>query len=376
MTDLGPVRRSNQNGAIQGDNGAQNAATPAGSNNNSSNTMASLEAERARIRTELPDEETALDNARTQVANSSTVIDNEADAHSESRVAELGSMNEYDDATAEAEVLNSKADQKEFEAEHGESTQEAKIRLQFEADELRQQAEEQQLIATEAEANAEESNQEAAKHLANQQVAEQNLGNASAQVTTHSTNTTNLKASSATLSGQSSGTSSGSTGTSGSTLGSTSSSGSTGTSGSTLGSTSSSGSTLSGTSGQTVGGSAFSTYIQSGPVGAYLQAAVSLLGAIVQNSRNNSGPNNANPVVQIAKNLTNKGFAEQATMYLEAAAVYAATAGAPINSQIIFRKAQANTVHGEAETNIAAWKEALNDNKSLLKQTQDLAKMA
>jgi|GEM_PF-5068100 len=370
MTDLGPVRRSNQNGAIQGDNGAQNAATPAGSNNNSSNTMASLEAERARIRTELPDEETALDNARTQVANSSTVIDNEADAHSESRVAELGSMNEYDDATAEAEVLNSKADQKEFEAEHGESTQEAKIRLQFEADELRQQAEEQQLIATEAEANAEESNQEAAKHLANQQVAEQNLGNASAQVTTHSTNTTNLKASSATLSGQSSGTSSGST------LGSTSSSGSTGTSGSTLGSTSSSGSTLSGTSGQTVGGSAFSTYIQSGPVGAYLQAAVSLLGAIVQNSRNNSGPNNANPVVQIAKNLTNKGFAEQATMYLEAAAVYAATAGAPINSQIIFRKAQANTVHGEAETNIAAWKEALNDNKSLLKQTQDLAKMA
>lgn len=85
---------------------------------------------------------------------------------------------------------------------------------------------------------------------------------------------------------------------------------------------------------------------------------------------------NPNPIVQIAKNLTNKGLSEQAIAFLEAALVDSAIKGTQTNQQIVLLKAMANTIHGEAETNIAFWKEVINENKQLGKQTQDLAKMA
>lgn len=114
---------------------------------------------------------------------------------------------------------------------------------------------------------------------------------------------------------------------------------------------------------------------QGGFVGgnSYLQAARALLRAILMVTIQATDPN---PIVQIAKNLTNKGLSEQAIAYLEAALVDSAIQGSAINQQIILTKAQANTVHGEAETNIGYWKEVLNQNKQLEKDTHDLAKSA
>lgn len=114
---------------------------------------------------------------------------------------------------------------------------------------------------------------------------------------------------------------------------------------------------------------------QGGFVGgnSYLQAARALLRAILMVTIQATDPN---PIVQIAKNLTNKGLSEQAIAYLEAALVDSAIQGSATNQQIILTKAQANTVHGEAETNIGYWKEVLNQNKQLEKDTHDLAKSA
>lgn len=115
-----------------------------------------------------------------------------------------------------------------------------------------------------------------------------------------------------------------------------------------------------------------------GPSAGYIWAAMSLLNSIGQQTKANStNPNSsANPVKQISLNLNNKSLSEQATAYLEAAMVDTALQGTPTNQQIIFLKAQSNTVHGEAETNVAYWKEVLNENKQLEKQTHDLAKRA
>ena len=66
----------------------------------------------------------------------------------------------------------------------------------------------------------------------------------------------------------------------------------------------------------------------------------------------------------------------QAIAYLEAALVDSAIQGTPTNQAIILTKAQANTIHGEAQTNVAQWKETLNGNKQLGKGMQDLSKMA
>ena len=105
----------------------------------------------------------------------------------------------------------------------------------------------------------------------------------------------------------------------------------------------------------------------------YLEAARALLRAILLVTLQARDPN---PIVQIAKNLTNKSLSEQAVTYLETALVDSAIQGSPVNQQIILTKAQANTIHGEAETSIAYWKEVLNENKQLGKETNDLAKKA
>ena len=108
----------------------------------------------------------------------------------------------------------------------------------------------------------------------------------------------------------------------------------------------------------------------------YVDAAIVLLRAIGFHSSQNARNSGVNPVRQLALHLTNKGLSEQATTYLEAALVDSTLQGSPINQTIIFLKATSATLHGEAETNIAYWKEVLNENKQLSKQTHDLAKMA
>lgn len=108
----------------------------------------------------------------------------------------------------------------------------------------------------------------------------------------------------------------------------------------------------------------------------YVDAAMVLLAAIGFHSKHNVQSSVTNPVKQLALNLTNKGLSEQATAYLEAALVGSILEGSPINQTIIFLKAQSATLHGEAETNVAYWKEVLNENKQLGKQTHDLAKQA
>jgi hypothetical protein len=111
-----------------------------------------------------------------------------------------------------------------------------------------------------------------------------------------------------------------------------------------------------------------------GSANGYLQAAKALLKQIGQISQAMAG--NANPIIQIAKNLTNKGLSEQAVAYLEAAQVDTTLGGQAINQEIILTKAQASTIKGDSDTNINYWKETLADNKSMGKATHDLAKMA
>ena len=106
----------------------------------------------------------------------------------------------------------------------------------------------------------------------------------------------------------------------------------------------------------------------------FLQAARALLRAVLLVTMN--AVNNPNPIVQLAKNLTNKTLTEQAIAYLEAGLVDSTIQGTAVNQQIILTKAQANTLHGDAETNIAYWKEVLQENKQLQKDTHDLAKRA
>lgn len=105
----------------------------------------------------------------------------------------------------------------------------------------------------------------------------------------------------------------------------------------------------------------------------YLQAARALLRTIMQVT---ISAKSGNPIVQISKNLTNKSLADQAIAYLEAANVDTALNGTPTNQAIILTKAQASTISGESQTGINYWKQVLEDNKQLQKQTHDMAKAA
>ncbi len=105
-----------------------------------------------------------------------------------------------------------------------------------------------------------------------------------------------------------------------------------------------------------------------------LQAAKSLLKSIGQVSQGMSG--NANPIVQIAKNLTISALSQQGVAMLEAAAVDSAISGTTVNQEIILTKAQFTTIDGESKTAVTYWKEAIADNKNMNKQTFDLSKTA
>lgn len=104
-----------------------------------------------------------------------------------------------------------------------------------------------------------------------------------------------------------------------------------------------------------------------------LQAARALLKAVLRVTMNAT---NANPIVQIAKNLTIKGITEQANAYLEAALVDSTVQGTPDGQKIILTKAQSSTLHGEAVTSIAFWNEVLNQNKQANKDTFKSAEKA
>jgi len=105
----------------------------------------------------------------------------------------------------------------------------------------------------------------------------------------------------------------------------------------------------------------------------YLDAARILLRTIMQVT---ISARSSNPIVQISKNLTNKSLSDQAIAYLEAANVDTALNGTAVNQQIILTKAQASTIGGEAQTGINYWKQVLEGNKQLQKETHDMAKAA
>jgi hypothetical protein len=106
---------------------------------------------------------------------------------------------------------------------------------------------------------------------------------------------------------------------------------------------------------------------------AYLDAARMMLRVVMQVT---IGARSSNPIVQISKNLTNKSLSDQAIAYLEAANVDTALNGTAVNQQIILTKAQASTISGEAQTGINYWKQVLEGNKQLQKETHDMSKAA
>ena len=82
-----------------------------------------------------------------------------------------------------------------------------------------------------------------------------------------------------------------------------------------------------------------------------------------------------NPVVMVAKNLFNKTLVQSAVSLLEAAQIDEIL-GNGDKQQIILLLAQAKTVDGEASQNIEYWKEVIQQNKQLERQTHDMAKAA
>ena len=82
-----------------------------------------------------------------------------------------------------------------------------------------------------------------------------------------------------------------------------------------------------------------------------------------------------NPVVMLAKNFFNKTLVQSAVSLLEAAQIDEIL-GNGDKQQIILLLAQAKTVDGEASQNIEYWKEVIQQNKQLERQTHDMAKAA
>lgn len=82
-----------------------------------------------------------------------------------------------------------------------------------------------------------------------------------------------------------------------------------------------------------------------------------------------------NPVVMLAKNFFNKTLVQNAVSLLEAAQIDEIL-GAGDKQQIILLLAQAKTVDGEASQNIDYWKQVIQENKQLERQTHDMAKAA
>lgn len=399
MQHLGPIKSRGAE-SISGDQNQISQSHLHGDDNSKlSKTFEALEAERSRIRGQLSPNQAQLDASQANVARYTRISSDELNA---AQVAEVDKANynlESDEASFEADHLNKEAIILEDQAAKEEGPK-ANL-LKDQAETKREEAKEEEEKARLASMNAEIASDEAASRLQLYRVAEQNVSSNSADVTNYSNQVRALQSQDSALGTRLSGArSSSGTGSSGtSTASGTSSSSASPSSGTSLRGASSSSTTsspaLRGASTSSVdklsGSQVYSPYgtdtridwsgggygftaVGSSPALAYYFAAVGLLGVIGKVSRDMMF--NASPVVQISKNLTIKGMSEQAIAYLEAALVDSTIQGTPVNQQIILKKAQASALHGEAETNIAFWKEAINENKQLLKQTQDLAKSA
>ena len=111
-----------------------------------------------------------------------------------------------------------------------------------------------------------------------------------------------------------------------------------------------------------------------GPGTEFVVAAIELLKQIAQVVGKETARNITSPIGMLAKNLTVKSLSEDAKAVLEAAQVAAALLPVATNQQIILLMSMANTLHGDAVTNVAFWKEVLKDNNKMVQMTHELAK--
>lgn len=393
-------------GPIQGNNGAADGSQQlanTGANNNNvglNQQFETLNTEVDRIRGDQQGVQSIEDDHNASAASAALSSSNEEDAIRRYQIEQDKQEGVNEDSLGSSRLLRQEAQMLLKLAERASSESVANM-LKQEAKRKEEEADREEQKAMLAGVQAEEAGGEVDFHKNRKSEADKTLGNATRLASTSNRQSYNLgnQASSTNLRALGSVSSASSTGSSSSsTLGRVSSSSSSGGTTSTGSSNSASlgrasttsssgGTTLGSASGNTLGrinlgaysyygaqGTNWSDYY-SGAWAGYVDAAVALLRAIALVSYNGI-LGHVNPITQIAKNLTNKGLSEQATAYLEAAMVDTAIAGTPANQQIILRKAQSNTIHGEAETNIAYWKEVLAENKQLNKATQDLAKMA
>lgn len=339
MQHLAPIR-TNQASGISGDQNQPLTSTLQGGDSSSlSHAFEALEVERSSIRAQISPTELKFQENEANAATFGRISNDELEAGHDAEFDEVNFNTEYEQATFDAELLNKEADTFEKQAE--ETTDESQKQFfKSQAESKREEAEEEAEKARVAAQKAEETHDEASRRMQAHRSSEQSFSTYSTDATNYGTQLKALKSQDSALSTQ----------LSGSKLSAYSSSG---------------GSQVLSGSGSSIEGSA--AY-------GYLMAAITILKQILRVTFESLS--RVNPITQIAKNLTVKGLSEQAIAYLEAAVVDTAIRGHPINQQIILRKAQATTIHGDAETNIALWKEALADNKQLMKGMQDLAKMA
>lgn len=382
LQHLGPIRGNNN----AGENNQQVLNLPQSNNNVGVNEQfQALNTEVGRLRDDQQGVQKIGDDHNMAAASAATSSLNEEDAVRRYQIKQDESEGQNEDSLASSRLLRQEAQMLLKLAERASSESVANM-LKQEAKRKEEEAQREEDKAMLAGVDAEEAGDQVDFHTNKKKESDKTLGNVTRSASASHRQAYNLgnQASTLNLRALGSVSSVSSTGSSSSAnLGRVSSSSSSG--GTTLGRAS--GNTLGSTSGNTLGrinlgaysyygaqGTNWSDYY-SGAWAGYVDAAVALLRAIALVSFNGV-LGHVNPITQIAKNLTNKGLSEQATTYLEAAMVDTAIAGTPANQQIILRKAQSNTIHGEAETNIAYWKEVLAGNKQLNKETQDLAKRA
>lgn len=374
LQHLGPIQRNNN----AADGSQQLANLPSNNNNVGLNEQfQSLNTEVDRIRGDQQGVQKIGDDHNMAAASAATSSLNEEDAVRRYQIKQDESEGQNEDSLAGARLLKQESQMLLKLAERASSESVANM-LKQEAKRKEEEAQREEDKAMIAGVDAEEAGDQVDFHTNKKKESDKTLGNVTRSASASKRTAYNLgnQASGLNLRALGSVSSASSTG-----------SGSSATLGRVSSSSSSGGTTLGKASGNTLGrinlgansyygaqGTNWSDYY-SGAWAHYVDAAVALLRAIALVSYNGI-LGHVNPITQIAKNLTNKGLSEQATTYLEAAMVDTVIAGTPANQQIILRKAQSNTIHGEAETNIAYWKEVLNENKQLGKATQDLAKMA
>lgn len=363
MRHLGPIRSSTPttSGASH-----QTQTAPSSVNPSISAKFAALEAERNTIRAVLAPAQRSVQEGGNNISELRRTLRQEVNATGES---EQRQTRYYDKSVeASANVMRLEGEAKILKAEARGKPESIARQLLMEAKFKEEEAKREQEKAQENLAKAEDTKREVSGHSRAEGVISQKLDKAITTTSSEQSNVTTLNSQdSAATSNPKTSSSSKLKGESRNAVYASSSRGSSQTSSFT-------GSQYTVTT-QTDSGTFINTvHISTG--NSYVDAAMVLLRAIGFHTAQNAQNANTNPVRELALNLTNKGLSEQATTYLEAALVDSTLQGSPINQTIIFLKAQSATLHGEAETNVAYWKEVLNENKQLGKQTHDLAKQA